>query len=315
MKKVIVVVPCYNEELSIEPFMAAFDKVYKTLEHKYGIALVLINDGSTDRTQEAIESLRRSYPYVCYRQFVHNSGHQSALRAGLDVAQDYDAAIMMDADLQHPPKYIPTMLKEWESTEANIVQMLRKDSRKETGIFKYWSSRGYYWLINRLADLNLQYGSSDFRLVDKTVLDVIARSPETYLFLRGYFAWLPVRRCVLEYKPDRRIAGESKYTLRKMLDLAHEGILQFSEKPLRLAMNLGSIVAASAFLYGVLLAFYHLTNHKAVSGWTSLMDVMLFCFGINFILLGFIGRYLAHSIALQKKRPEYLILKQDIPEK
>ena len=311
MKRVAIIVPCYNEKESLLALFKAIKSVKDKISN-YQIDFLLINDGSSDKTQAIIEDLAKKNRWVFFREFAHNAGHQSAIRAGIDASTSYDAAIMLDADLQHPPEYIPKMLDCWSKSGCNIVQMLRRDSSSEAGQIKYWTSKLYYTLINYLSGLNLEYGSSDFRLIDNRVIKAVASSPEANLFLRGYFAWINVKKESIQYKPSARFAGSSKYTFKKMLALAKQGILQFSEKPLRLAMNMGSIVALASFLYGVYLIIGHIVGFESVSGWTSLMVVMLFCFGINFVLLGLIGRYLAHSISLQKKRPEYIVANEKL---
>ncbi len=310
-KKVNIIVPCFNEEDSLLALFGAVKKERSNISG-YQLDLTLINDGSIDNTQNIIEELAKKNDWVYFREFAHNAGHQSAIRAGIDASTKYDSVIMLDADLQHPPKYIIEMLKIWEESGCSIVQMLRRDNASEVGQVKYWTSKLYYKLINYLSGLNMEYGSSDFRLIDNTVVKQVASSPESDLFLRGYFAWLKVKKVSISYKPSARFAGSSKYTFKKMLELAKQGILQFSEKPLRMAMNLGATIAVLSFLYGIYLIIMHLFGVQSASGWTSLMAIMLFCFGINFILLGLVGRYLAHSISLQKKRPEYIVANEKL---
>ncbi|HSW81397.1 MAG TPA: glycosyltransferase family 2 protein [Candidatus Saccharimonas sp.] len=314
MKKILIVLPCYNEGEALLHTIDALSKVHNRLAKKYRIDVLFINDGSVDDTQTVITTAATTHDFIYYRQFTYNAGHQSALRAGLNVAVDYDAAIMMDADLQHPPELIPDMIAKWEAGNK-IVQMIRDDSVRDAGAFKYATSRMYYKVINGLSGLKLEYGASDFRLIDRTVTVTVAKSPESNLFLRGYFSWLKVPRVTIAYAPRKRIAGTSKYTLKKLLDLAYNGILQFSEKPLRIAVKLGVLFAALAVVYGLFLSILFLCGwHAAVSGWTSLMVVLVFCFGVNFILLGIIGSYLAHSISLQKQRPEFIIAAEKLPQ-
>jgi dolichol-phosphate mannosyltransferase len=289
------------------------DKVRAGIK-KYQLDYLLINDGSADGTQKLIEKLAAAKDYVYYREFASNAGHQSALRAGLNAAVGYDAAITMDADLQHPPELIPSMIEQWEAGNK-IVQMVRQDSARQAGTFKYLTSRLYYAFINFISDLKLEYGASDFRLVDQSVVKVVAVSEENDLFLRGYFSWLPVSRCAISYQPNARIAGSSKYSLKKMLDLAYQSVLQFSEKPLRIAVSIGIIMAAVSLIYGVILALMRIFGEYTVSGWTSLMVVLLFCFGINFIIIGIIGSYMAHSISIQKKRPHFIVANEKVPGK
>ncbi len=311
-KKIIIIVPCYNEEDSLPYLVDAIEKMRAKLTRRYQLDLLLINDGSSDKTQELLEILSKEKSFVYYREFARNAGHQSALRAGIAAAGDYDAAIMMDADMQHPPELVPQLLEAWEQG-AKIVQMVRRDSSKEAGFFKYLTSRAYYQFINRITNLQLEYGASDFRLIDRSVVQAVTSSKEQDLFLRGYFSWLPVSRVTIPYKSHKRIAGKSKYSVRKMIDLAQKGVLQFSEKPLQLAMSVGIGLALLSFLYGLFLIVRYLLGDYSVSGWTSLMVIMLFCFGINFILMGIIGSYLAQSIRIQKQRPEFIIASEKLP--
>lgn len=313
-KKVIVVIPCYNEGEGLAHIIGALVDIRKQISKKYELDVLLVNDGSSDNTQEVIEASSKLHSFIYWRQFVHNAGHQSALRAGLNAATDYDAVIMMDSDMQHPPELIPKMIKEWEKG-AKVIQMVRDDNAKDKGTYKYAASRAYYRLINSISDLKLEYGASDFRLIDHTVAVTVAQSREQNLFLRGYFTWLPVARTTISYRPNQRIAGVSKYSLKKLLDLAYKGILQFSEKPLRIAMSIGVILALASIIYGIFLTVQYFLGDSEVSGWTSLMVIMLFCFGVNFILLGIIGSYLAHSISIQKQRPEYIIGREHLPER
>lgn len=305
-KKIVVVIPCYNEGEGLHYIVDALVDTRQKIAKKYTLDILFVNDGSADNTQDVIEAMSNIHSFIYWRRFARNAGHQSALRAGLDASVNYDAVIMMDSDMQHPPEFIPEMIKKWEDG-AKVVQMIREDSMKEAGRLKYATSRLYYQVINSVSDLNLEYGASDFRLIDRSVTKTVAASRESDLFLRGYFTWLPVPRVVLGYTPNKRAAGVSKYNLKKLFELAYRGILQFSEKPLRIAVTIGVAFAVISIIYGVVLALRYFIGGAEVSGWTSLMVVMLFCFGINFILVGIIGTYLAHSISIQKQRPEYII--------
>jgi len=310
-KNIVIVMPCYKEEASLPHTMAEIDSVRSTMLHGYDVDVLLVNDGSPDNTQVVIESIAKKYSYVYYRQFSKNVGHQSALRAGLNASTAYDAVIMMDADLQHPPKLIPKMVAEWEKG-SKIVQMLRNDSHEDVGAIRYFVGKLYYWLINTISDIKLEYGASDFRLIDQSVTITVASSKENNLFLRGYFSWLPVSRTAISYAPSKRVAGASNYTLKKLLQLSYNSILQFSEKPLRISVSIGMFMSALSFLYGIYIVFSHFFGTTTVSGWASLMTITLFCFGINFILIGIIGHYLGHATGLLKQRPEYVIAKEKL---
>lgn len=304
--KVVIVLPCYKEEESLPHTIKELDKTRRSLLKEYDIDVILVNDGSPDKTQEVIEKLSGEYPYVYFREFSKNVGHQSALRAGLNAATDYDAVVMMDADLQHPPELIPKMLEHWKNG-IKIVQMVREDSAKDVGTTRYLVGKAYYKLINAISDIKLEYGASDFRLIDKSVTKTVAESRENNLFLRGYFSWLPVSRKTIQYIPNKRIAGTSNYTFKKLLQLTYNSIVQFSEKPLRISVEIGMFMAVASFLYGTVIAVMHLMGLYSVSGWASLMTIILFCFGINFILIGIIGHYLGHATGLLKQRPEFVV--------
>jgi dolichol-phosphate mannosyltransferase len=312
-KRIVVIIPAYNEGEALLHTIKALTDVRKKVT-KYDLDLLFVNDGSRDNTQEVLEKAADDHSFVFYRQFSRNAGHQSALRAGLNAAVNYDAAIMMDADMQHPPELIPDMIAKWEEG-FKVVQMVRSDDPRKAGLAKYILSRSFYVVINNISDLKLEYGASDFRLIDQTVTKTVSASRETDLFLRGYFSWLPVSRTTLGYIPNERVAGVPVYTFKKSMGLAYKGILQFSEKPLRVAMSMGAALAVASLLYGIVLGILYETGHvHAVSGWMSLMLVVLFCFGVNFILLGIIGSYLAHSISIQKERPEFVVAKEKLRE-
>jgi glycosyltransferase involved in cell wall biosynthesis len=312
LKHLVVVVPCYNEEETLPHLISALQKVRSSIK-EYSIDVLLVNDGSTDKTQQTIEKICSNDDQFFFVSLANNAGHQSALRAGINKAVNYDAAIMMDADMQHPPELIPRMIDAWVNG-AKIVQMVRSDTATEAGALKYLTSKSYYRVINALSSINLEYGASDFRLIDKLVIETVACSKEKDLFLRGYFSWLPVPKKSIPYIPQKRIAGSSKYSFRKMMSLAYEGILQFSEKPLLMAVVVGATLSALSLIYGLVIIIRYILGAHLVSGWTSLMVTVLFCFGINFMLIGIIGAYLAHAIRLEKQRPEFIVASEKTPK-
>ncbi len=179
-KDIMIVVPCYNEEETIYKLISELKKVRIKLSNRYKIDVMLINDGSTDKTQPLIDSLSKSNKFLLYRQFSANAGHQSALRAGLEVCGNYEAVVMLDADMQHPPELIPEMITAWENG-ASIVQMIREDSVSEAGLLKYATSKLYYKIMNSISSLNLEYGASDFRLIDQSITTVQEAEDKTRL--------------------------------------------------------------------------------------------------------------------------------------
>jgi dolichol-phosphate mannosyltransferase len=313
-KTIAVVVPCYNESESIEKLIGELKKQEKRLANQYSLEIILVDDGSKDGTIDVIKKLSAKYSNLFFRSLSANSGHQAALRAGIQAATAQDAIIMMDGDLQHPPEYIPEMIRLWDKERYAIVQMTRQDSGKDAGPLKYLTSKLYYKIINSLSGLNLEYGSSDFRIIDKSIAKSVQESKENDLFLRGYFSWIKASRVTVGYTPAKRFAGKSKYTFKKMLHLAFQGILQFSEKPLYIGVYFGGLLATGSLIYGAVLTILHLQGSYTVSGWTSLMVVVLLFFGFTFILMGLISIYIAHSIRIEKARPEYIISEEKLSD-
>ncbi len=312
-KVVAVVVPCYNEADSLEKLIQEVKKQEVKLAKSYKLELILIDDGSKDNTVAIIKRLAKIHSNIFYRSLSANAGHQAALRAGIQCATTHDAVLMMDGDLQHPPQNIPEMIRLWDKEGYDIVQMTREDSGKDAGFLKYVTSKLYYKVINSLSGLSLEYGSSDFRIIDKSVANTVQNSRETDLFLRGYFSWIKASKITVGYAPAKRFAGHSKYTFKKMLRLAFQGILQFSEKPLYMGVYFGGLLAAGSLIYGTILTILHIRGSYTVSGWTSLMVVVLLFFGFTFILMGLISIYLAHSIRIEKARPEYIVTDESLP--
>ncbi len=313
IKKIAVVIPCYNEAENLEKLISELKNQELALAKKYKLDIVFIDDGSKDQTAQILKKASTQYPNIFYRSLSANSGHQAALRAGIQCATTQDAILMLDADLQHPPECIPEMVRLWDEEQYDIVQMTRKDNAREVGLFKFLTSKLYYKIINSLSGLELTYGSSDFRIIDKSVAVTVQNSNETDLFLRGYFSWVKASRITVPYSPAKRFAGQSKYTFKKMLHLAFQGVLQFSEKPLYIGVYFGGLLSIGSLVYGTLLTILHIQGSYTVSGWTSLMVVVLLFFGFAFMLMGLISIYLAHAIRIQKARPEYIVSNEKLP--
>ena len=301
--KISIVAPVYNEENGIAEFckevLAVMGKVVDC-----DFELLLVNDGSGDGSLERIKQQAESDPHIRYLSFTRNFGHQAALRAGLANATG-DAVISMDSDLQHPPRLLPDMIRKWQEG-YDIVYTIRKSGR-ETGILKRLSSKGFYFVLNRLSGLNLEEGAADFRLLDAKVVEIIRALPEPNLFLRGFIQWSGFRVHSFEYTPDARFAGSSKYSLHKMISLALHGITQFSVKPLRLANILGFLSALSGMIYGFFAVWQHAVNRATVSGWTSVIVCILIMGGMQLLILGIIGEYLGRAFIQAKHRPDYII--------
>ncbi len=300
-KKISIVVPCYNEEEGLQTF---YDELIKHLPPTYQYELVFINDGSQDTTFQRLKELAVKDDRVRYLSFSRNFGHQNALKAGFDYATG-DCAISMDADLQHPPKLLNVFIEKWEEG-SEIVNSVRED-HESISLSKRLSSRLFYLFINKLSDVAIGKGMADFRLLDRKVLDQLKQFKENYIFFRGLFPWMGFNQVNINYKAGERFAGETKYTVSKMLRFASNGVTSFSIKPLRYSIYLGLIFAALAFLYLLYALYIYFFTDQAMTGWTSIVMSIVFFGGINLIMLGLIGEYLGKLFIENKRRPNYLI--------
>src|SRR5581483_7564504 len=236
-----VVAPVYNEEATIEEF---YSRVCGALED-LRFELVLIDDGSTDRSAALLERLAASDPRVRIVYLSRNFGHQTALTAGLDHARG-DAVVMLDADLQDPPELIPRMLDHWRAG-CDVVYAVR-ERREGESRFKLATARWFYKLFDRLAQVELQHNSGDFRLLDRRALNALLAMRERNRFLRGMTVWVGYTQAAVPYHRDPRYAGETKYTLSKMMKFSLDAISSFSHRPLQLATLLGFLISTLAFV-------------------------------------------------------------------
>lgn len=300
-ERLSIVIPVFNEEGNIE---AMYRALLETLE-PMGIAFEIIfaDDGSRDRSYEQIEQLSSTDPRVKGLSFSRNFGHQIALFAGLNHASG-DLIISMDGDLQHPPSLIPKLIETYRKG-YDIVNTKRIDT-KETGWFKRKTSSLFYRIINRLSDIEIEPGSADFRLMSQKTVEAYLSIPEKDRFTRGLISWMGFRQAVVPYEVQPRLHGQSKYTLKKMIRFALNGITSFSSKPLRLSFYLGLYIAMGAILYGVY-ATFQFARGEVVPGWTSILLSVLFIGGVILINLGILGEYLARVFNETKNRPLYFI--------
>lgn len=298
--KVSVIIPSYNEENNIKPLFDAISKNTK----EYNVELIFIDDGSSDKTLENIKNLASQSIDIRYISFTRNFGHQNALKAGYDFATG-DCIISMDGDMQHPPELIPEMIRLWQQG-YKIVSTKRKHT-KSLSFFKRITSRLYYKILNFFSEIKIENGSSDFRLLDKKVVQELKNFNENYLFFRGLIPWLGFSQIQLEYIESQRFSGKTKYSFSKMLHFASDGITSFSVKPLKISIYLGFIIAFIAFLYILYAIYISVFTNNAITGWTSTITSVLFIGGIQLIMIGILGNYLGKLFMENKKRPNYII--------
>lgn len=301
-----IVVPCYNEADNLEALVGEISAQVQAL--KEPAEILIIDDGSRDDSMKVLKRLKQA-GRVRYLSFTRNFGHQIALKAGLDHAEG-DAVITMDADLQHPASLIPQMVAKWREGYP-VVNTVRMETHGE-GISKKLTSRFFYWVFEKLSGLPMRAGSADFRLLDKQVVRELRRFEEPHLFLRGLVHWLGYESAVIEYTAAERFAGQTKYSFRKMMRFARDGITSFSIQPLRLAGMIGTLVscfAALYILYGIGVALF---TDRAIPGWASILVSVLFLGGLQMVFIGLLGEYIGKIFIESKRRPVYVIKERGI---
>ncbi len=301
MKRVSIVVPVYNEEDNIAHFVQSVEKVMETLPYAYEI--LFIDDGSRDRSREILREMGERDPHVQSIFLARNAGHQVALTCGTDHA-DGDAVITMDGDMQHPPELLPVLLAKWEAG-YEIVQTVRLTT-EGASIFKRLTSKYYYRLLNAMTDVEIQEGGSDFRLMDRKAVLALRRYHEHARFIRGIVGAMGFRKTTVEFVAPERFAGQSKFSLHKMISFALDGILAYSVQPLRAAFYVGicsALLAVLLFLH----VLYETLRDETVAGWSTIVVCSLFFGGMQMMMLGVCGEYIARILQEVKNRPLYLI--------
>ena len=296
---VSVVAPVYNEEATVEEFYARVCAALDGLPFE----LVLVDDGSSDGSALLLDRIAATDPRVRVVQLSRNFGHQTALTAGLDHAKG-DAVVMLDADLQDPPELIPTMLDHWRAG-CDVVYAVREHRAGESR-FKLSTARWFYTLFDKLAQVELQPNSGDFRLLDRRPLDALLSMRERNRFLRGMTVWVGYTQTAVPYQRDPRYAGETKYTLSRMLKFSLDAISSFSHRPLQLATLLGFVISTLAFIAIPIVVVLRLLG-SYLPGFSALTIVVLLLGGIELIAIGIIGEYVGRIYDEVKGRPLYLV--------
>jgi polyisoprenyl-phosphate glycosyltransferase len=301
--KISIILPVLNEEGNITLIYDKIREVFSGTGYLYELIFVVDGD-STDRSEEIITGIIEKDPDVKLLVFTRNFGHMAALIAGFNYCTG-DAAITMDSDLQHPPELIPEMIKKWQSGYS-IVNTVREDKNQKS-FFKKYTSMFFYRIFSWFSEIPLESGSADFRLIDRSVIEKINQLEEHDIFLRGMIHWLGFSSISLSYTPHDRYQGSSKYSLRKLLRFAINGITSFSIKPLKLVTFAGFFISALTFVYLIITIYYALFFRIEVSGWASLMICVLFLGGIQLISIGILGEYVGKIFIETKKRPRYVV--------
>ena len=294
-----VVVPVFNEQLNIEKFYEEATKAIQNLDMDY--ELIFVDDGSKDTTPLILSRLTEQDDHVRALILARNFGHQLAITCGMDYAQG-DAIITMDGDMQHPPAMIPALVQKWREG-FDVVQTVRKGT-DDAGFLKRLTSKWYYILLNALSPVHITPGGSDFRLIDRRVLNTFRLFREHDRFIRGMMGDIGYKQTTLDFIAPRRFAGKSKFSGRKMLHFALDGITAFSKTPLRISFYAGLLSGLLSIIMIIHTLYSHLTG-TAAPGWTTTTIMVCLMGGLQLIFLGVIGEYIGRIFEEVKQRPLY----------
>ncbi|WP_079506622.1 glycosyltransferase family 2 protein [Mesobacillus jeotgali] len=303
MKLITILVPAYNEEKVLDMLYERISNVAYELPG-YNIEILFINDGSSDHTLNTIKSLREFDRRISYVDLSRNYGKETAMAAGFDYAKG-DAVIIMDADLQHPPELIPEMIKYWELGYEDVYA--KRIKREGENWLKKFTSKKYYQFLQKTTRIHILPDAGDFRLLDRRCVDALKLLRESQRYTKGMYSWIGFNKKEIEYEAAPRAGGDTKWSYSNLIELALEGITSFTTFPLRLSSIMGFIISILSFIYLLVIIFQTLLFGTNVSGYPSLMVVILFLGGIQLISLGIIGEYLGRIFNETKNRPLYFV--------
>ncbi|MEO6984760.1 MAG: glycosyltransferase family 2 protein [Paralcaligenes sp.] len=299
------VVPCLNEEANLKVLLPGLIAALKTLSPAFEI--IVVDDGSTDGTPNTLGKLVQEHPQVVYLQLSRNFGKEAALSAGLEASRG-QVVVCMDADLQHPPALISTMLERWQEG-VEMVYAVRA-TRDDESVFKRLGTKLFYKMMRTSGGPQVPENAGDFRLMDRAVVDALLMLPERNRFMKGLFAWVGFRAEPIYYTPPERLHGTTRFKPLKLFRFAIDGITAFTTWPLRLLSVCGATLSLISFAYGLYVVINHWLYGDPVQGWTTLITVVLFFAGVNLLSIGVLGEYVARIFGEVKNRPVYLLRRQ-----
>lgn len=301
--EISVVVPVYKEEEIIVDFYRELLAVMEKTGTVFEIIFVH-DDSSNSDTMKALKKIHNNDPRVVVIGFSRNFGHQIALTAGIDYARG-DAVVMLDGDLQHPPELIPKMIALWRQG-YEIVYTIREDVLGET-IFKKLSARMFYVFMSKVSNVDMGINCADFRLMSRKVVDEFKKFREKARFTRGLVSWMGYNKIGIPYIGMERIKGKTKYSLQRIFSFALDGILSFSDFPIRIISLIGVIISTASFAYLLRVAYFFFFTTEEIPDMLPITTIILFLSGIQMLMLGIIGEYIAKIFTETKNRPLYLI--------
>ena len=303
MKKITILIPAYNEEEALPILYERVSKIMNSM-NKYDFELLFVNDGSKDKTVDIIKDLRKKDKRVCYVDFARNFGKEIAMKAGFDYATG-DCLVILDADLQDPPELIPEMVKYWEEGYDDVYA--RRRSRKGEKWIKKFTSKMYYKVLQSLTRVPIQKDTGDFRLLDKRCVNALKKMGENGRNSKSLFSWIGYNKKEILYDRDPRIAGQTKWNYKKLIDLAIDGITSVTTSPLRISTYLSIPTFLALLIYFIYVIVKCIRLHVAIQAFQAIILLILFFSGIQIILIGIIGEYLGRIFNETKHRPLYLV--------
>ena len=303
MKKVTILIPCYNEEGSLDALYEAL-KELMDFHTDYTWEVLMVNDGSKDRTIDIIKQLREKDKRICYVNLSRNFGKENAMLAGFDYATG-DCVVIMDADLQHPPMTISDMLAKWEEGYEDVYA--KRITRGKESWFRKQFSLFYYRMLKHLTRVEILENVGDFRLLDRKCIEALKNLRETQRYTKGMYCWIGFRKTEVWFEQGDRLAGESSFNFLRLLNLAIDGITSFTTAPLRIATIMGLFVSLIAFVFMCYILLTTLIWGDPVQGYPTLITVILFLGGVQLLSLGIIGEYLGRIFYETKGRPVYVV--------
>jgi polyisoprenyl-phosphate glycosyltransferase len=303
LPKYSFIVPIYNEEEIIPELYRRLSAVMNRMDGL--VELILINDGSRDRSLQLLRDLHQKDPRICYLSFARNFGHQIAVTAGLNFVRG-QVIVILDADLQDPPELIPDMVEKWR--QGYQVVYAQRTQRQKEGWFKRFTAYLFYRILKKLADVEIPTDTGDFCLMDRQIVDILNSMPERNRYIRGLRSWVGFQQTAIQFERNPRFAGEVKYTFSKSLALAINGLVSFSIVPLRLSTYLGLIAAAAAIFMALLVLYWRLfVPHSPLTGFTIILMAIFFLGSVQLVSVGILGEYIGRIYEEVKARPLYTL--------
>lgn len=309
MQILSIIIPCYNEEETIHPFLTATKEVENELSNELVFEYLFVNDGSKDATLKILREVSRDFDNVHYLSFSRNFGKEAALLAGLEHAKG-DLITVMDVDLQDPPELLVPMYEKIKSG-CDVVGTRRADRSGEPPIRSFFSKL-FYQLINKVSDTEMVDGARDFRLMTRQVVNSILELQEVNRFSKGLFAWVGYKVDYISYENRERVAGESSWSFWSLFKYSLEGFINFSDAPLNLSVWSGLLSFLLSFFGMLFVIIRKLTIGGSIAGWASIVSIILFMGGLQLLSIGIVGKYVSKIFLETKKRPIYIVKETNI---